>query len=160
MATETRRELLQPQAGRLLPQGNWPQVEGPLAAPSSTGTGSGFCLLTAWWEPRWTSCQPLGRGSAVALCHLSLALALVAASLLAHLWDHRPQRISPLAFTKAVSCRLQARRAGRRPQQRSLTSLAGTGFSLESLGCVAPGPSGFHHDTQPQSCPHGLISKA
>lgn len=74
MATETRRELLQPQAGRLLPQGNWPQVEGPLAAPSSTGTGSGFCLLTAWWEPRWTSCQPLGRGSAVALCHLSLRL--------------------------------------------------------------------------------------
>ena len=54
--------------------------------------GSGFCLLTAWWEPRWTSCQPLGRGSAVA----SLTLALVAASLLAHLWDHRLQCISPL----------------------------------------------------------------
>lgn len=117
VAAETYRKLLQPQAGRLLPQRNWPQVEGPLAAPSCTGMGSDFCLLTAWWRLQWISCQPLGRGSAVELCPPSLAHALVAASLLVHLWDDRPQPISPLAFTEAVSCCLQAQRVGRSPQQ-------------------------------------------
>lgn len=98
------------------PGGTGPRSR-PLAVPSSTGTGSDFCLLTAWWRLQWTSCQPLGRGSAVALCPPSLARALAAASVLAHLWDDRPQPISPLAFTKAVSCCLQAHRVGRSPQQ-------------------------------------------
>ena len=61
---------------------------------------------------------------------------------------------------KVVFCHLPLHAVRGSPQQWSLASLTGLGFSLDSLSCAVLVPEEYFHNSQPQSCPWGLTPKA
>ena len=65
-----------------------------------------------------------------------------------------------MALAKAESCGLWVCGVRGSPQQWSFVSLAGPGFSLDSLSCVILAPSEYLHSSQPKSFTWSLTPKA